>query len=100
MVTGRQTKLKMGFTSESEDLHFAEAKMFVALPLVFDVDELAGLTKTPIAPEEGFLGLEIPAELCAGFVQGLVPLEELDHEDSQGLERRPLIWKASGHGLG
>ena len=76
-----------------EDLDLAQPKVLLFLPVVPDIDELAGVAVAPVAQEDGLLALKLTLKLGARLVHRLVALKELwkKEEDLGRLnERNPF----------
>ena len=57
------------------------------LPVVSDVDKLAGVSLAVVTEEHGASAGKGSLELGAGFVESLVTLQQLDDKDGELLER-------------
>ena len=60
------------------------------LPVVSDVDKLAGVSLAVVTEEHGASAGKGSLKLGAGFVESLVTLQQLDDKDGELLER---TWK-------
>ena len=84
-------------TAIFEDLNFTQAKVLLLFAIIPDVNKLSRVSKAIIAEKNCLFGLKFSVKFRAGFVHGLISLQQLDNENGKFLVGAGR--QGNGHGL-